>query len=151
MTQLASDAIKEIEDKNDTVDRLKRKFESIINTKQRTLARTTEQRYFSDLVYRRFDICDVVKIQRKDDTHTISDKIFDFSSNTILNLIEEGERDALKEIVGHELEKMKKGGVKQPINDQLKKFIKDVEMEMETTEDNEYIIQCAKNELKENR
>jgi predicted acylesterase/phospholipase RssA len=50
MTQLASDAIKEIEDKNDTVDRLKRKFESIINTKQRTLARTTEQRYFSDLV-----------------------------------------------------------------------------------------------------
>jgi hypothetical protein len=46
---------------------------------------------------------------------------------------------------------MKKGGVKQPINDQLKKFIKDVEMEMETTEDNEYIIQCAKNELKENR
>jgi NTE family protein len=143
MTQLASDAIKEVEDKNNNaVAGLKQRFETILNTKQRTLTRTTKQRYFSDLIYKRFDICDVIKIQRKDDAHTISDKIFDFSSNTILNLIEEGERDALKEIVRHELEKGE-----QTINDQLKKFIKDVEMETETTEHNEYIIQCAKNEI----
>lgn len=154
MTQLANDAIKEIEDKNDTVDGLKKRFENILNTKQRTQTRTTKERYFSDLIYKRFDICDVIKIQRKDDIHTISNKIFDFSSNTILNLIEEGERDALKEIVEHELEKMEKADVEQTIrddriNNQLRKFIEDVEME--ATEDDVYIIQCAKNEVKEKR
>jgi NTE family protein len=154
MTQLASDAIKVIGDANNTVDDLKKRFENIINTRQRTLTRTTEQRYFSDLIYKRFDICDVIKIQRKDDIHTISNKIFDFSSNTILNLIEEGERDALKEIVVHEIEKMKIEGVEQTvrndrINNQLTKFIEDVEME--NTEDDDYIIQCAKNELLEKR
>jgi NTE family protein len=153
MTQLASDAIKEIEDQNNnTVTGLKQRFEDIMNTPQRTLTRTTKQRYYSDLIYKRFDICDVIKIQRKDDAYTISDKIFDFSSNTILNLIEEGERDALKEIVRHEQEKMKKGDVKQIINDQLTKFIEEVEteneMEIETKEDNEYIIKYAE-ELKE--
>jgi len=35
------------------------------------------------------------------------------------------------------------------INNQLGKFIEDVEIE--TTEDDEYIIQCAKNELMEKR
>jgi NTE family protein len=155
MAQLACDAIKVIEDKNDIVDGLKKRFENIINTKQRALTRTTKERYFSDLIYKRFDICDVIKIQRKDDIHTISNKIFDFSSNTILNLIEEGERDALSEIVVHELEKMEKEGVQEQtvrndrINNQLRKFIKDVEME--TTEDDEYIIQCAKNKLIEKK
>lgn len=155
MTQLASDAIKEIEDKDNTVDGFKKRFEKIINTEQRTLTRTTKERYFSDLIYNRFDICDVIKIQRKDDIHTISNKIFDFSSNTILTLIEEGERDALKEIVAHELEKMEKEGVQEQtvrndrINSQLRKFIEDVEIE--TTEDDEYIIQCAKNELMEKK
>ena len=151
MAQLASDAIKEIVDKDDTVNGLKKRFENIMNTKQRALTRTTKERYFSDLIYKRFDICDVIKIQRKDDIHTISNKIFDFSSTTILNLIEEGERDALKEIVAHELEKMEKEGVQEQtvrndrINNQLGKFIEDVEIEL--TEDDEYIIQCAKNEL----
>jgi hypothetical protein len=155
MAQLASDAIKEIEDKNDIVDGLKKRFENIINTKQRSLTRTTKERYFSDLIYKRFDICDVLKIQRKDDIHTISNKIFDFSSNTILNLIEEGERDALNEIVVHGLERMEKEGVQEQtvrndrINNQLRKFIEDVEME--TTEDDEYIIQCAKNKLIEKK
>ena len=152
MTQLASDAIKEIEDQNNTVTGLKQRFEDIMKTPQKTLTRITKQRYFSDLIYKRFDICDVIKIQRKDDAHTISDKIFDFSSNTILNLIEEGERDALKEIIRHEREKMEKGDVKQIINGQLTKFIEDVEtekeMEMDTKEDNEFIIQCSEN-LKE--
>ena len=32
---------------------------------------------------------DVLKIQRKDDEHTIADKIFDFSSDTVSNLIKE--------------------------------------------------------------
>ncbi len=96
-TQLASHAIKEIKDKNDEVaNDLKQKFEEIINSKQRTLSRDNQPRYFYDLIGKRFDIMDVLKIQRKDDEHTISDKIYDdFSSDTVSNLIKEGENDAL--------------------------------------------------------
>lgn len=116
------------------------------------MTRVTNPRYFSDLIYKRFDIEEVIKIQRKDDIHTISDKIFDFSSNTILNLIEEGEKDALKEIVKHELDEMDKNGVKQrekgvEIKNQLTRFIDD--LNMKHTTDDLYIIRCAKNELNE--
>lgn len=158
MTQLANNAIKAIEDQNNISGDLKKdlkiEFEQIMNTKQRTLTRVTNQRYFSDLIYSRFDICDVTKIQRKDDVHTISDKIFDFSSDTILTLIEEGERDALHEVVENELKKIEKEGVGQAekeakINEQLTKFAEDIKME--TTKDDEYIIQCARNQLKERR
>jgi hypothetical protein len=150
MTQLANDAIKEINDQNKAANSLKKRFEGILNRQQRTLTRVTNPRYFSDLIYKRFDIDEVIKIQRKDDIHTISDKIFDFSSETILNLIEEGEKDALKEIVKHELEKMDKKGLEQTekeveISKHLTRFIDD--LKMETTADDEYIIQCAENEL----
>lgn len=129
---------------------LKKRFEGILNRQQRTLTRVTNPRYFSDLIYKRFDIDEVIKIQRKDDIHTISDKIFDFSSETILNLIEEGENDALKEIVKHELEKMDNKGLEHTekeaeISKHLTRFIDD--LKMETTADDEYIIQCAENEL----
>lgn len=115
------------------------------------MTRVTNPRYFSDLIYKRFDIDEVIKIQRKDDIHTISDKIFDFSSDTILNLIEEGEKDALKEIVKHELEKIDKKGSEQTkkeveINKHLTRFIDDIKMK--TTTDDEYVIQSAENELK---
>jgi hypothetical protein len=88
MTQLPSHAIKEFKDKSDEVaNDLKQKFDEIINSKQRTLSRDNQPRYFYDLIGKRFDIMDILKIQRKDDEHTISDKIFDFSSYTVSNLI----------------------------------------------------------------
>jgi hypothetical protein len=90
MTQLASNAIKEFKDKSDEVAKdLKEKFEEIITSKQRTLSRDNQPRYFYDLIGKRFDIMDILKIQRKDDEHTISDKIFDFSFYTVSNLIKE--------------------------------------------------------------
>jgi hypothetical protein len=150
MTQLAYDAIKETNDQNKAVNSLKKRFEGILNRQQRTLIRVTNPRYFSDLIYKRFEIDEVIKIQRRDDVHTISDKTFDFSSETILNLIEEGEKDALKEIVKHELEKMDKRGLEQiekvaEISKHLTRFIDD--LKIEKTADDEYIIQCAENEL----
>jgi predicted acylesterase/phospholipase RssA len=99
MTQLAREAIKEIKDKQTKVDELKAKFKQIINTEQRTLTREEEPRYFYDLISKRFDIKNVLKIQRKDDEHTISGKIYDFSSQTILNLINSGIRDALIQVI----------------------------------------------------
>ena len=52
------------------------------------------------------------------------------------------EEDKLKESVDHDFKKEDKNS----INNQLIRFIKDVEKE--NTEDDEYIIQCAKDELK---
>ena len=95
MAQLASVAIKKIKDNDD----LKKEFEKIVNREQRTLTREKEPRYFYDLVSKRFDIIDVLKIQRKDDEHTISDKIYDFSSETVSNLIISGIRDALTQVI----------------------------------------------------
>ena len=97
MAQLASVAIKKIKDN----DNLKKEFEKIVNREQRTLTRKNIPRHFYDLISKRFDIINVLKIQRKDDEHTISDKIYDFSSETVSNLIKEGEKDALQAIVEH--------------------------------------------------
>jgi hypothetical protein len=68
-----------------------------------------------------------------------------------LNLIEEGEKDALKEIVKHELDEIDKKGVKRrekgvEIKNQLTRFLYD--LNMKSTTDDQYIIQCAKDELK---
>jgi NTE family protein len=105
MTQLASDAINEIKDKNDVVNELKQRFEKIVNLPQRTLTRDNQQRYLYDLISKRFDIVDVLKIQRKDDEHTISDKIFDFSQESVSGLISEGIYDTLNKIYQEEKEK----------------------------------------------
>ncbi|MGD1836878.1 MAG: patatin-like phospholipase family protein [Nitrososphaeraceae archaeon] len=121
MTKLAKDAIEEINEDNTKVSNLKDKFRDIINCKQRTLTRNKEPRYYYDLIGKRFDIERVIKIQRRDDIHTISDKIFDFSSITISNLIREGEKDALDEIVKHE--------TGEEIYSKLNKFIDDVKTE----------------------
>jgi hypothetical protein len=150
MTDLAQDAIGEItqEDKVNVVKDLKERFQEIINSKQRTLTRSRKLRSYHDLIGKRFDIDDVIKIQRKDDVHTISDKIFDFSAITISNLIEEGERDALHEIVKHEEERRKWKKDKdeknqETIHESLTRFIEDVKSE--NTEYDGYILSIAHN------
>ena len=42
----------------------------------------------------RFEIDEVIRIERRNDPHTISDKIFDFSRGTIEGLLEDGYNDA---------------------------------------------------------
>jgi NTE family protein len=150
MTDLAQDAIGEItqEDKVNVVKDLKEGFQEIINSKQRTLIRSRKLRSYHDLIGKRFDIDDVIKIQRKDDVHTISDKIFDFSAITISNLIEEGERDALHKIVKHEEERRKWKKDKdeknqETIRESLTRFIEDVKSE--NTEYDGYILSIAHN------
>jgi NTE family protein len=46
-----------------------------------------------DIVEGRFDIHTIVRIERKNDEHTISDKTFDFSSGTIRHLLNDGYKD----------------------------------------------------------
>jgi NTE family protein len=112
MTDLANNAIKEISKNNnkdndakDNNNSLKTKFEEIINYQQRTRTRDDQVRYFYDLIDKRFDITDVLKIQRRDDKHTISDKIFDFSKESVSGLINEGIYDTLNQIYQEENDK----------------------------------------------
>jgi len=48
-----------------------------------------------DIVEGRFDIDKIIRIERKNDEHTISDKTFDFSSGTINQLIKDGYTDTI--------------------------------------------------------
>ena len=66
ITQLASVAIKEIKTKNDAVfNDLRQRFEKIINRRQRTLTRDNQSRHFYDLIGKKFDIIDVLKIDKR--------------------------------------------------------------------------------------
>jgi hypothetical protein len=50
---------------------------------------------YRDIVEGAFNMGEIIRIQRKHDEHSISNKIFDFSSNTIKHLIHAGYSDAL--------------------------------------------------------
>ena len=54
-----------------------------------------QSRKYKDMVEGRFDIAEIIRIERKNDEHTISDKIFDFSSGTINQLIKDGYEDTI--------------------------------------------------------
>ena len=64
-----------------------------------------------DSIEGRFEIDEVIRIERRNDPHTISDKIFDFSRGTIKGLLEDGYHDAKIELengLETELEKLDK-------------------------------------------
>jgi len=46
----------------------------------------------------RFDVNNVVRIERQDDPHTISNKWVDFSSGTIKKMIADGYQQALEQL-----------------------------------------------------
>lgn len=52
---------------------------------------------YSDMLAGRFQIDEIIRIDRKNDEHTISNKIFDFSTKTIDLLLQHGYDDAIRE------------------------------------------------------
>ena len=102
-------------------------------TRQYSSKRTGEKRTNQDLIKNRFELKVEFKIERKDDIDTISNKIFDFSSNTISRLIKEGIKDALDYLVNKDKKdylvnkdkKDKKCSLIDAI-EHLDKFIKDI-------------------------
>ena len=52
---------------------------------------------YSDLLAGRFQIDELIRVNRKNDEHTISNKIFDFSKKTIDLLLQRGYNDAISE------------------------------------------------------
>jgi NTE family protein len=61
---------------------------------------TGERIRYNDLVKGRVDVDFVVRLERKNDSHTISNKIFDFSENTIQQLIQDGYNETKEQMKG---------------------------------------------------
>jgi predicted acylesterase/phospholipase RssA len=62
---------------------------------------TRKQGRYEDLLKGKIDVGFVARLERKNDSHTISNKIFDFTKNTILQLIQDGyeeTKDQLKKV-----------------------------------------------------
>jgi NTE family protein len=92
----AIDLVQEPTKKN----RLREKIKKVLNSNTRSEGRTPRQRRkFEDLITGRFDLVKVVTIERTDDPDNISDKWADFSSETIRQLIDDGERYKTKATV----------------------------------------------------
>jgi NTE family protein len=54
---------------------------------------TREQLRYEDLLKGKVDVDFVARLERKNDNHTISNKIFDFTEDTILQLIQDGYKE----------------------------------------------------------
>jgi hypothetical protein len=76
-------------------------FNKILNTPAKSMHRTGDRRKNRDLAAGRFALNQVVRIERKDDPHTISNKWFDFSFSTISQLIQQGIDDTLMTLVNN--------------------------------------------------
>jgi NTE family protein len=72
----------------------KEDIKKILEKRAKSRQRSGKARKYEDLVTGRFDMRRVVRIERKDDRDTISNKYFDFSSDSIQQLIEKGYKEA---------------------------------------------------------
>jgi hypothetical protein len=70
-------------------------IKNLLNQKTRYHGKYIKPGRFLDIVEVRFQIDDIIQVNRKNDEHTISNKIFDFSVETIRLLFELGYNDAL--------------------------------------------------------
>jgi predicted acylesterase/phospholipase RssA len=67
----------------------------LLNKRTKYHGLSWKPRQNKEIVEGRFDIEHIVRIERKNDEHTISDKTFDFSSGTIAQLLKDGYADAM--------------------------------------------------------
>ena len=98
-TKLAESLIKLAEDNGVSKEALQK----ILNEKTKfTFFATGKQGKYVDLVKGKVDVDFVVRLERKNDSHTISNKTFDFSKTTIDQLIEDGyneTKEQMKEVL----------------------------------------------------
>jgi hypothetical protein len=70
---------------------------------------TGKQGRYDDLVKGRVDVDFVARLERKNDSHTISNKTFDFSKTTIQQLIQDGYKESkeqMKEVLARTIREM---------------------------------------------
>jgi NTE family protein len=69
----------------------KKALQRILNEKTKGVSFVTrKQGRYEDLLKVKLDVDFVARLERKNDRHTISNKTFDFTKNTILQLIQDG-------------------------------------------------------------
>ncbi len=107
----------------------------VLNHITRTTMRSGNERRYWHLLKHRFAVDEMLKIQREDDSDTISDKIFDFSYDTIDQLIKKGVDDALYKVF--------------EVDKEIEKFVADIR-EQNTKED-QYLIEAANNIINKNQ
>lgn len=73
-------------------------FKELMNRQTKYHGQVLKPRKYKEIVEGIFDIAEVVRIERKNDENTISDKTFDFSSGTIENLLQNGYDDTMNAI-----------------------------------------------------
>ena len=66
---------------------------SLLNQRTKYHGMNLRPRLYKEIVEGRFDINKIIRIERENDENTISDKTFDFSSGTIMQLIKDGFED----------------------------------------------------------
>lgn len=66
-----------------------------LNQKTNFHGQFLKPRRFQDILEGRFQIDEIIRVNRENDEHTISNKIFDFSSETVKLLLEQGYNDAI--------------------------------------------------------
>ncbi|MGB7662724.1 MAG: patatin-like phospholipase family protein [Nitrososphaeraceae archaeon] len=78
-------------------------LQKIVNEETRAVYLATGKHWrFEDLIKANVDVDFVVRLERKNDSHTISNKTFDFSKTTIQQLIQDGyneTKEQMKEVV----------------------------------------------------
>lgn len=73
-------------------------IKELLNQQTKYHGQVLKPRRYSDIVEGRFDIDRIIRIERRNDENTISDKTFDFSCGTINKLLNDGYEDTLKVI-----------------------------------------------------
>jgi NTE family protein len=134
-------AIRAINETGNSKQVLEDEFNEILKKKGLSTNRAGEKRTYQDLIKNRFNLEVEIKIERKDDMDTISNKVFDFSSNTISRLINEGIYDTL-----HSLVEKNKESSRHDARKNLEKFINDIGEP--TLDEEQYMIDTAKNLFK---
>ena len=68
----------------------------LLNRRTKYHGHSMRPRQYKDIVEGRYDIGEIIRIERKNDEHTISDKTFDFSYGTVIRMLSSGYEDTLK-------------------------------------------------------
>ena len=82
---------KEVGVKDDVINEL-------MNRQTKYHGRFLRPRKYKEMVEASFDIAEIIRIERKNDENTISDKTFDFSTGTITELLQNGHDDTMNYI-----------------------------------------------------
>lgn len=77
----------------------KEEVSKVLNKEGKSRFRTGKPRKYADLLKGKFHVNEVLRVERRDDLHSISNKWADWSSITVASLLEEGKKDALTKLI----------------------------------------------------